>query len=193
MEVIIDNGQVQNILSTLDSINEWWIQSTSHIYKSNRLIYLVEIDGQPMYMGYEQFITENFQSINQIRIVTKSHQESIVETSSMLKTYLSEFIPKSEEISAFWYGDITADQWNQFSVFIEGLNWIVGSLEFLKVLSTDEKVLTLLNNLEVTIAELDRNLQEEDYVGVGDLLNYELIPILHQIKQLSDRQGNYIQ
>ncbi|MCT2195924.1 hypothetical protein M3G15_12315 [Paenibacillus sp. p3-SID1389] len=193
MEVILDNGQVHHIHATLDSINEWWIQSTSHIYKSNRLIYLVEIDGQPMYTGYEQFIIENYRSINQIRIVTKSHQDSIVETLSMLKAYLTEFIPKSEEISAFWYGDISAEQWNQFSVFIEGLNWIVGSLEFLKVLNIDDNVIMLLNNLEAIIKELDQKLQVEDYVGVGDLISYELIPVLQRIEQLSDRQENYMQ
>lgn len=189
MRVKIDNEEEQNIAGTLESINDWWVQATSHVYKSKRLIYFVEIDGHSYYDGYELFIVKNFHIINQLRIVTKSHQESIDETVGLLKQYLAEFIPTAESTADFLYGDISSNQWSVFSQFLEGLNWIVSSLEFLKSLSSNNySYKPLLDSLGEIIIDLDKYLQGQDYVEVGDLICYELIPVLRKIKQVSDEQ-----
>lgn len=185
MRVSIDNKYEQYLERDIDQINNWWIDATSRVYRDNRLIYCVDIDGKPMYEGYERVIIENYAQLKEINIQTKNRQESIVETVQLMGDYLKEFIPASIAIADYFYGDISTSQWNEFTQFLRGLHWIVKSFEFLQSLSLsdDKNTISLsIKQLESIIAEMDQSLQNQEHVQVGDLIQYELVPILKKIQ-----------
>ncbi|MFD1178867.1 hypothetical protein ACFQ3W_21550 [Paenibacillus puldeungensis] len=173
-EKIIDNS--------FQTINEWWIESTADIHTQDQLIYCVEINGQSFYAGYEQLIVDNYQRIDFIRIVTKTKGESIEETFVTVKDYLDKFIPASSSIADSFYGELTDKEWSKFSQLIEGIEWILKAMDFLETLTINEKQKRATINMKIEIerivSEMDNNLQRQDYVMVGDLIQYELVTAL---------------
>lgn len=184
MKVDIDKGQEKLIDNNIQLINEWWTTSTSEIYKQDRLIYCVEINEQPFYSGYEKIIVENYHEISTISVLTKTKQESIAETIISIDEYLERFLPASSKIAGYFYGDITEKVWSEFGQLIEGLNWLISAINFIEVLSNDRILsATTKAKLENTITEMDSNLQQQEYINVGDLIQYELIPELENLRQ----------
>ncbi|MFU1796325.1 hypothetical protein ACM1RC_20875 [Paenibacillus azoreducens] len=186
MRVMTDNYEPQEIHNDIQTINNWWKEFTSHLYRKKRLIYCLEIDGVQMFNGYESFIVENHEDINQIHIHTKSHQESIQETFQVMGNYLETFIPKSLALADCFYGEVSESQWDEFSQFIDGLNWIVSSLEFIQSISdsVNDDIKLVLAELEPVIANLEQSIQNDEHVEMADLIKYELIPIIEPVQQM---------
>ncbi|WP_052410378.1 hypothetical protein [Paenibacillus durus] len=183
MKVTIDNQNELVLEADLKPINEWWISSTAKIYKEDRLIYSVEIDNNPIFTGYEQIIINDYREINQINIITKTKKESIIETELALDEYLDKFIPASRKVADYFYGDINEEHWAEFSQLVEGLNWIVNSLDFLQILYGDQdSLISIISQLKSAIGELSGSLNQAEYVLTADLLNYEIIPLLEKMK-----------
>lgn len=184
MRVSIDNLKVREIKKDLNCINEWWNASTEELYSTERLIYCVEINGNSIYNNYEHFIIENYQEITEINIKSLSKNESIEETCKTLNDYLVRFIPATLVIADYFYSDVTEAQWSEFSEFIDGLSWIVKSIDFLRLLTSDStSQLFVFNDFEKAISELEQGLEAKDYVLVADIMRYELVLQLEQLKE----------
>ncbi|MNI68879.1 hypothetical protein D3C73_1245990 [compost metagenome] len=70
------------------------------------------------------------------------------------------------------------ERWSEFSQFIKGLNWLIHSFEFLQVLDPTANMNFILNRFEQTIIDLNDSLTRQEYVLVGDLIKYEILPLL---------------
>ncbi|MEC0370799.1 hypothetical protein [Paenibacillus chibensis] len=186
MKVTIDNHEAQYLAHDIEAINEWWKKSTSQIYNQKRLIYCLEIDGVKMYTGYESVIVNNYNNIDKIEIMTKGYEESICETLQEMGLYLKVFIPRSLIIADYFFGEVSEEAWGEFSKFIDGLNWIISSLEFIQTISDpcNDAVELVLRKLEPVVANLEQSIRNGDHVDVADLIKYELIPIIEPLQQI---------
>ncbi|ANS76091.1 hypothetical protein AWM70_17120 [Paenibacillus yonginensis] len=184
MQVAIDNIEVLTIEDDFKKLDEWWTGATAKIYKENRLIYNVEIDSNIFYNGYELIIYENINNISRININTKGKEESIEETKILLGQYLEGFIPISQKIADYFYGNMKDEHWTEFTDLLEGIKWIISSLEFIQVLSnsTATSYSNLADEITARVTELDQALQNNEMVLIGDLVNYDLIPLIEKIK-----------
>lgn len=183
MRLMIDDQQGQVIDATLDSLNTSWKTAVESISKQVRFIHYVQIDGQDLYDGYEQYLINNFEQVQSVNIKTLSVLESINDTEESLDEYLDRFIDISLDLAMHFFGDLTEEDWRTFSSFITGLNWIVNALEFDKVLFQNQGTviptyLDVINELGLFINQMEQSLLEQDYVSVGDLIKYEIIPAL---------------
>lgn len=185
MKLTIDQQIEKDFTTAEDEFSESWLMSTAEIYQNDRLIYCVDIDGQVLYNQYEDYIRDHLQQIKHIHITTLSRLESIHETEKTLQEYLIRFIPAIASIADGMYGEVSPEMWGKFSTGIEGLKWIVDSFEFMLYLQSVDlikknELSTYCAELDRIITELDANLSGDDIVGVGDLLQYELIPHLQK-------------
>lgn len=192
MKITIDQLLDHTIIIEVEGFNsEKWEKCIEEIYKSDRLIYCVDIDGLVLHSGYENYILNNFTAIEHIHITTLSRLESIQETESSLNEYLNKFIPGIGTIADQMYGEMSPELWDQLKVGLEGLQWIVSSIEFLRYLHSANSMVAsniteYLAELGIVISELTNCLRMDDIVGAADLLHYELLPILE--KYLSNLQ-----
>jgi hypothetical protein len=183
VKVTIDNQNELLLEADIKPINEWWIASTSKIYKEDRLIYSVEINDNPVFSGYEQIIVNDYKDINRININTRTKKESIVETELALADYLEKFIPASRQIADYFYGDMDEEQWAEFTQLVEGLSWIVNSLKFLQILHGNQETLAVpVLQVEALVNELGESLERAEYTLTADLLNYEIAPLFEKMK-----------
>lgn len=183
MKITIDE-QREIISSPLhEEFNTIWLECTTEIYEAERLIYFVDIDGQVLYNQYEQFIQVHLQEIEHIKIHTMSRFDSINETEEQLVQYINKFIPGMTTIVDRMYGDMSNELWGELATGLEGLQWIVSSFEFLKILYSSDILNNIIisnycSDLENIVKDLDANLTEDDLVAVADLFKYELLPLL---------------
>lgn len=183
MKVTIDHQQEQILDASIESLDRWWKQATGYIFGQQKLIYCVEIDGSTLFDNYEQYLILNVNKIREVNIKTLSRMESIQDTEQSIDEYLDGFIPAAQNVADQLFGEITQEQQGLFAQFIEGLGWIVNALEFnLALYNQDGTVPSYLTSvmepLEANINEIYNHVQEEDLVSVGDLIQYELIPLL---------------
>lgn len=181
MKLIVDQGTEVSI--NVSEFNLKWMECTKGIYEADRLIYSVDIDGNLMYADFEEYIYNNIKEIQVVHISTLSRLESIEETEESLREYLKKYIPITSSIADQMYGELSSEVWEDFSVCIKGLQWIVSSLQFLRYLYKGDLVKVdhlskYCKELEKIIAEIEGNLNKGDLVNVGDLFHYELLPHL---------------
>ncbi|MNB88564.1 hypothetical protein D3C75_355820 [compost metagenome] len=187
MRVMIDQQDAREIESNYQSLDMWWKMATAQIAQRQRLIYCVQVNDKTIFDGYEQFIISNLDTLEEINVTTLSKTESIQQTEEELDEYLDRFLPASIEVARNFYGDLTEKHWNQFSSFIKGLDWILKALEFETELLKQEgkklpEYLTIVDTLEVIVRELDSSLQVQNFVAVGDLIQYEIIPLMQNFR-----------
>lgn len=178
MRVAVDNKVEQQIDNDLDTIQKWWQNEVSQIYSDDRLIYYVDIEDVSFYSDYEQVLFENFRSINKVNIHTRNRTESIKETEITLYDYLTKYIPASKEIADHFYGEIQEEHWSMFVQLTDGLGWIMSSMNFLNILNGISTKSLEITKLELALNELEQGLIAQENVLIGDILRYEIIPVL---------------
>lgn len=192
MRITVDGQYETNEIADIDAFNKWWVESTSKIIQQDRLIYCVEVDGTALYNEYEQFIASNTDQIRKVNIVTLSRMESLSNTDTALNDYLDRFIPISLNLANRFYGDVEQEDWSVFSQFITGLDWIIKSLEFASVLSSEysvEPYSVTKEKLTSIVEDMEVNVEQKDLVTVADLIQYEVIPPLQQFRNRSTIRG----
>ncbi|AZS17586.1 hypothetical protein [Paenibacillus lutimineralis] len=188
MKVSINQEQEQFIDNTIEKLDGWWKQATEAIYQQRQLIQYVELDGNLYYDGYEQYIIENVNRIKEINICTLSKWESIQDTERSIVEYLDRFIPAGQDASIQFFGEIKAEQHNIFAQFIDGLSWIVSALEFNRILYKEVGIsqpeyLTTMDSLDEIISGIYENVQRDDYIAIGDIIQYEIVPLMQEIQK----------
>lgn len=188
---MIDHQQEQFIDASVESLDRWWKQATGYIFGLQRLIHCVDIDGTTLYNNYEQYLILNATKVTEVNIRTLSRIESIQDTEQSIDEYLERFIPAAQNVADQLFGEITQEQQGLFAQFIEGLGWIINALEFnLALFNQDETapsyLTTVMEPLEANIKEIYDHVQQKDFVSVGDLIQYELIPLLQ--KYINEKQ-----
>lgn len=183
MKIKIDQSEKISVVDLKEELERVWADCLNSIYDEDRLIHHVNIDGQIFYSDYENYINNNLDLIKEVHINTFSRLESITETETTLSEYLVKYIPGMEEITNKLYGDVSPETWEEFATGLKGLQWIVSSLEFLRLLYApgSEKsthIQDYCSQLSQIVKELDKEMQSNNLVGVADLLQYELSPCL---------------
>ncbi|WP_374717699.1 hypothetical protein [Neobacillus sp.] len=189
MKVAIDDQQVEWIDDTLEGIEYWWKCSTSRIYQDRRFIHFVEVNGKAVYEAYELYIVQNLQEVREINIHTLSVIESIQETEKALDEYLERFLPGALDVADQLYGGLSSESQPLFRQLLEGLNWIVMSMQFERELyamveyhANPEFLISALSALENLHQEIMKAVENNDFTGVSDLLQYEVVPVLQQFQ-----------
>ncbi|WP_055106051.1 hypothetical protein [Paenibacillus ihumii] len=186
MKVSINQQQLQEINSSIEELDQWWKQTTSEIYQNQRFIHSVEIDGKVYYDGYELYLFQNVNRIKELDIRTISSIESIKENEQSLDEYLNRFIPEALNLANQLFGNLTSEQYSLLVQLIEGLDWILKALQFNRLLFGNvtnlPQYLAIVEPLELFVKEIFEKVNQEDYVGVGDLVQYEIVPLLHQFQ-----------
>ncbi|PDO09801.1 MAG: hypothetical protein BLM47_10660 [Candidatus Reconcilbacillus cellulovorans] len=191
MRIGIDDGMETATIADLAELEAWWKSATRRLFGENRLIRCVVIDGTPYYEGYEHALRERFDRIGEVRIISMTCSEWFDDTVRELAGYLVSIAQAVDRVRASMYGCPSSSDWNVFAQLLEGLHWIY---EVLKAFSsylkengkTEEsrKWLDVSEKLESAIRELAAALERNETISIGDVLEYELKPVVLQISEL---------
>ena len=170
----------ESITEIIDDINEFLSLSKGMI-----LSHLL-IDGRDVYDDHFQYLMDYVSEISEIEVVVKSQQEVIKELQSSLNEYLDRALPVMKELSDQFYQGESEEAWNNFAELTTGLQWINNALVTLKNFSNEETkdyYLGFINRLEEVLQELADVVKIKDTVTIADLIQYEIIEILTELKE----------
>ncbi|WP_345890002.1 hypothetical protein [Paenibacillus dendritiformis] len=186
LKISVDGAWEEKEFQSAQEVNDFWVSRTIPILEADRLIYYVQIDDDKYYSDYEAFILKNYGDIREIKIVTHTKQDCFTITLEDLRTYLPRVVNEIPRIAEELYAEEVNDLGLLITPLIESLQWIVNALEFAYAISDKvngvdqirDSLEKLYKKIESFVEQFHYQMSLNNYVGVSDLLQYELVPIL---------------
>lgn len=193
-----DKKELDNIFNEINQV----------ISDSNCILYCLDIDGKQIYDDYYEYFFENIAQINEVKAITKTFDDLVMDTIISTKDYLDRAIPEIERLADDYYRTPTQDSWNHLAQLLEALQWIMNSFFTIDKNCNIEKVVKSYEawnlyakdvySLKDLMYEFEEVLNSQDYISIADILAYEIFPLFKQmINKLSllvgeEEDGNVI-
>ncbi len=175
---ILDNVfECDNQVAAVEKVFE---QINQILAKSDRRLSCLEINGIKVYQDYDQYIISNLENIKTIVVITNTLKELIDDTVISMQDYLVRAIPEIEVIVDEFSRGASQDTWSNFSQLMDGLQFIVDTLNALNKHQdwyfNAEQLISEQQNLLRKIVMLQEAMESQDRVWLNDVLLYEIIP-----------------
>lgn len=143
------------------------------------------IDGVEVFDDFYTYIEERMDDIEQIEVGVRTFAEFINDLLSSMHQYLERATPELEKLSELFYQrDETS--WEQLQLLIEAVQWIH---EAIRTIDSKQQKLPEWNQIVVVAVEMQEQFEPleeamvaQDTVLLGDLLQYEWLPIFIKLK-----------
>lgn len=144
------------------------------------LINLV-VDGEEVYTEFDQYIEEHLKSIQTITINAKTQQELLDDALLSIKEYLERAVLEIDKLVDQFYHEVTSETWNTFSQLLEGIQYIMKTLETVVMhenwYCNVKYFVQAKESLSQNISILQKALESQDRVWLSDVLIYEITPV----------------
>jgi hypothetical protein len=186
MKVYFSNNKKQyentneSVTQIVEDINSY-MDSTDNIVLSH-----LNVDGVDVYENHYQILLDKLNTIDEIKLVVKTKQEVVVELQESLNEYLDRALPVMEKLANQFYQGESAETWDTFVDLTDGLQWINSAVMTLTHYSAEETASyykSISDKLESILKELAEVLEIKDTVTIGDMIQYEIMEILTELKQ----------
>ncbi|QGQ93523.1 hypothetical protein EHS13_00580 [Paenibacillus psychroresistens] len=156
--------------------------------KADLVIQQIIIDDTEITGDFMDYLSENIDSIDEIHIQVIDKREMLDEMLVTSSQYLTRALPEMTLFINQLYQGLNDLVWNKFSVFIEGLQYVIYTLDSI---SQSVNRYTTFPNSALFLQELNLVLQQlmeasinKDNALMADILNYELKPHLEKLQGL---------
>jgi hypothetical protein len=164
----------------IDAVGTIFDQIQQLLTQSNTSLSSFEIDGVELYSEYDQYIIDHIGSIKIIVINVKTLKELMDDTLNSIQEYTIKAIPAIDKMVNEFYQGVSQDTWDKFSQLLEGLQFIIDSLN---TIGDNQDWYYNASQFEVVKQKLLRQIvmlqiamESQDRVKLSDVLIYEIIP-----------------
>lgn len=194
IEILSENLEFPNKREAIPEI----IQTIDHklrlagVYYSHFSI----VDGVERYDELDSFLLDNIAGTEKIKIVSRTLKELADEVVLSVGDYLNRAIPVVTELAQKFYREPSADCWHQLAELVDGVNWLLDSFSLIdREIALNphiqgypnwDEYLQRIYSLKEIMGQLGQAMESRDMVLIGDLLNYEVIDLFKQMKELLD-------
>jgi len=149
------------------------------------------IDGVEIYEDFADYLQANFQNLKDIHLEFLPLQQFLQDILQSTGQYLDGVIATIDNLASAVYNQVDSETWQQIDFLLEGIQWlgetfrVMDSLPNLADMLKDYEQWNLyardLQELEVVTASLSEPLQFADHVTVGDIMLYEIKPVMERL------------
>jgi len=176
------------------------IQSVSDITSQSGLILdCMDIDGNRIYTGYDEYIRENIGSIKDIIVRLITEDEFVMDIIQTTYSYIQGALPEVQPIiDSLYTGNKDAGHIDNLGDLMEGISWIFSvNREIIEKYRGNKSLSSLLSlkygeniqRLEEVFNELKAAIMNMDYILIADILNYEISDIFSSILAVVQKSG----
>ncbi|MEK4653526.1 MULTISPECIES: hypothetical protein [Niallia] len=182
-EILIYENSVKNIDILIQKINE--DLEKNKLYFSHLII-----NGKEVYSDFEEQIMEQINTIEKIELVTKTIDEFINDLTVSLNQYSNRAIPIIKQLTEQFYQSPTEEAWGLLQDLLEGLNWVYSTIKSMgntELNEYKENLLNVANHFEVELPNLLDAIENHDYILIGDIISYEILPQFESIESITEK------
>lgn len=182
-EMLIYENSVENIDMLIQKINE--DLEKNKLYFSHLII-----NGKEVYSDFEEQIMEQIKTIEKIELVTKTIDEFINDLTVSLNEYSNRAIPSIKQLTEQFYQTPTEEAWGMLQDLLEGLNWVYSTIKSIgntELNEYKENLLNIANHFEVELPNLLDAIENYDYILIGDIISYEILPQFESIGSVTEK------
>jgi len=167
-------------------------ETMAKLFASNEIIQEVVIDGYSFREDFETYLIENIDRVKSVQLLTVNGDLWIADLLAELQSYLPRVLKATDSISDCFYGVPSQDDWQSFSMLMEGMTWVYQSTQTIQ--NHNQKVtaggsLAVLSeslngfNLELRdiLPQIEESIEREEHTNIGDLIKYELGPAVERL------------
>lgn len=180
------NGTLTSLANEASSIDYIFEAINSAINDEHLIFTHLNIDGVDVYEDQTEYIANRIKNIETIDAILVTKDEFLNELLLSAETYLAGALPEVKGLSNGYYQGADEETWHKFYQMIEGIQWIVQMADTVnQYVEEDERYIKLVNNA-VSLGEilqmLEGALKQADNVLIGDIIQYEIEPLMTNIK-----------
>ncbi|UYO63828.1 hypothetical protein LNN31_05195 [Acetobacterium wieringae] len=167
------------IEKTTDSITEI-------LNRDNAIAIDYIVDGTSINEELGNYLSERLAITKEIEVITQPVKQLIQETINSAYAYLKNAIPQIRSMASEFEMEPDAITWQSLNELLEGLNWLIDSMERMNALKSLELAVNdyvvwnqyaqITYNLIPTIKDLDAALRNKNNRKVGRILSKEIVP-----------------
>ncbi len=164
-----------------DTINEF-LADTGLIFSH------LKVDDTEVYADHYNYLKERIDRIELIEVEVRTVSEMLRDVLLTAEEYLEQALPEIELLAAEFYQGPSEESWARFQQLLEGVEWLnqlVTMIDQNKAKPGNWQDYTVMvDRLRDELQNLEEALENQDYVVMGDLLNYEIIPCFQEFRAI---------
>ncbi|HHY74183.1 MAG TPA: hypothetical protein GX497_13365 [Bacillus bacterium] len=170
----------------VESIDELIQQIIDTLNESNLYFNYLIVDGVEVYDECEEYLLDRINDIKKIEVEAKTVETFTSDLLLMGENYLKGAIPEVSKLADEFYKGATQNTWEKFQQLLEGLQWLYQFIETVNKNSERpynwDQFLEISGNLQNELQNLNEALVNNDAILIGDLISYEIQPLLERFK-----------
>jgi hypothetical protein len=184
MQVIVEE-QIWDFKNESSDVDRLFQQLEQHVQIKGLLINSIIVDEVEVVGDGYQYIMEHIDNVHyvEVRLVTAKQNCDVILISA--EQYMSRALPLIESLVSGFYRNPTGETWDSFNQFLEGVDWILQALSKVEqsciAYQGLDDVLAVSLKLQSEINHLAEALSHKDMTLIGDIINYEINPLLESI------------
>ncbi|NOV00470.1 hypothetical protein [Paenibacillus planticolens] len=134
------------------------------------------VDGQLFEEIDEEIWIKVSKDMNEVQVIMKPEAEITKDVLLAIQSYLKRAKDELRILAKQFHQGPKSETWVQFSLLMEGLEWLMTAFQKLSYLNKNSQIETyqVINTLSKIISELGEALEVKDFGLIGDLIEYEL-------------------
>ena len=192
IELMNDTFEMENNKESVDKLFE---RIESILEDGQYAFDCMEIDGSQVYENYYVYLSDNLTGIKEVKVAIISVDELIRNILTSTVEYVDGAVPEIGILSDEFYKNPEQGTWAKLQQLIEGIEWINSGAEVIlnskKSFGGIYEYVKVASEMRSKLLELEEAIRSSDMILIGDLLSYEIIPMLESIKNTANDIVNY--
>lgn len=187
IELLYNAYEQENTKESVDKLFE----SINGILEDGQYVFdFMEIDGNKVYENHYDYFMDNLAGIKEVKVAIISRLELAVNIMASASQYIEGAIPEIRVLSDEFYRGPSQGTWTKLQQLIEGIEWINSGAEVIagsgKGFDGKSGYVEAASEMRNKLPELEEAIKTSDMILIGDLLSYEIIPILESIRNAAE-------
>ncbi|WP_182199661.1 hypothetical protein [Paraliobacillus salinarum] len=186
MKLIIDQ-QAMELKNERSAIDYIYTCIKEKLDQSDKKFSHMILDGQEIYEDFEDEIVEQINTLENVEIVFLTLKELMNETYLTGESYLARALPEIKATVDLFYQGGIEQAWDNLEQILFALQWIdqlVESIEKSEHQPTNwNDYLIIITSIRAELVQLEEGIRLKDNILIADILNYELVPALENLKE----------
>jgi len=180
--------QVFTFKNETAALEEIFAKINQFLEDSGLVLSHLRVDDTEVYTDFYNYLKERIDEINLIEVEVRTVAAILQDALLTAEEYLGQALPEIETLAAEFYQGPSGESWERFQQLLDGVDWLNQLVTVIDQNPTKpeewQDYLAVVERLMNELQNLEEALENQDYVVIGDLLSYELIPCFQEFRAI---------